>query len=63
MIGECQRKLILKYFGEDPASGLVSYSCCSVCEQPPEDINDQQEAMVALLNVVKEIPGNGEVKV
>ena len=63
MIGECQRKVILKYFGEDPATSSVSYSCCNICEQPPEDIKDQQEEMVVLLNVVKEISGNGEVKV
>ena len=53
----------MDYFDEDPAVSSVSYSCCDVCTNPPKDIEDQQKEMVALLSVVKEIPGNGEVKV
>lgn len=53
----------MDYFEEESVISSVSYSCCGVCENQPEDVSDRQEEVVTVLRAVQEISGNGEVKV
>ena len=62
MVGKCRRQVILQYFEEfDNVSTPHSGVCCDVCEMyATDDLQDFKQEMTTILQVVQEIPGNGE---
>ena len=62
MVHKCRRRVLMEYFGEDPASATCLGVCCDVCMEEME-LQDQQQHMAVILQAAAEIPGNGELKV
>ena len=64
-VGKCRLQAILQYFEEDSVSASHSGECCDVCEisAMDDDLQDFRQEMVIILQVVQELPGNGERKV
>ena len=63
LAGVCQRRLLLKMFGEESTSSTSSEDCCDVCMYKVHNYSDFKEELKVLIDAVDHLGGMGEVKV